>query len=73
MQKMQLVSKYQKLVDFFGSQSATADALGIRQPSVNAWLSGKAKMSARLAIKAEKITNGKFKAVDLCPDLKGLL
>lgn len=73
MQKMQLVSKYQKLVDFFGSQSATADALGIRQPSVNAWVSGKAKMSAKMALKAEKATKGKFKAVDLCPDLKGLL
>ena len=70
---MQLANKYQKLVDFFGTQSATADALGIRQPSVNAWLSGKAKMSAKLALKAEKITDGKFKAVDLCPDLKDLL
>ena len=45
----------------------------LEQLSSIAWVSGKAKMSAKMALKAEKATNGKFKAVDLCPDLKGLL
>lgn len=61
---------YQRLVLYFGSQSKTARALGVRQPSVNAWLSGRAKMASSTAIKAEKATNGQFKASDLCPELK---
>lgn len=70
---MQLVDRYQKLVDFFGSQILTASSLGVTQPSVNAWLVGKTKMSPKVAITAEKVTKGEFKAVDLCPELKGIL
>ncbi|MFB6349451.1 Cro/CI family transcriptional regulator [Moraxella sp. ZJ142] len=61
---------YQELVNHFGSQVETARQLGITQPSVHAWLSGKARMGAVIATKAEIITNGKFKAVDLCPELR---
>lgn len=61
--------KYQKVVDYFGSQIKTAQKIGIKQSSVHAWLSGRAKMSATNALKIEKLTNGKFKAVDLCPCL----
>ena len=45
----------------------TAKALGVEQPSVSAWVKGKAKMSIGSALKAEKETSGKFKAVDLSP------
>lgn len=63
------MSIYQSLIDYFGGQRATAKALNCKQPSVWAWAQGKTNMSATLAIKAEIITNGKFKAVDLCPKL----
>lgn len=63
---------YRDLVGHFGSQIETASSLNVKQPSVNAWLVGKAQMSAETAIRAEKATNGKFKAVDLCPKLKGI-
>lgn len=65
-----LTIKYQELVEHFGSQTLTAKALDTKQPSVNAWLSGKTKMSERTAIKAQIATEGKFKAADLCPSLK---
>ena len=61
---------YKDLVSYFGSQTETARRLGVKQPSVNAWLSGKAKMSSVTAVVAEEVTNGKFRAVDLCPQLK---
>jgi len=65
-----LVCKYKELVEHFGSQTLTAKALEIKQPSVKAWISGKTKMSEKIAIRAQVATNGKFKAVDLCPALK---
>lgn len=67
MQNMQ--EKYQEVVNYFGNQVRTADKIGVKQPSVHAWLSGKAKMSSENALKVENLTNGKFKAVDLCPRL----
>lgn len=60
---------YQKLVDYFGNQTKTADKLKVKQPSVSAWVVGKAQMSAVSAKRAEKLTNGKFRAIDLCPRL----
>lgn len=62
-------TNYKSLIDFFGNQVKTAQALQVTQPSVNAWLKGKTKMSATVAIKAEKLTHGKFKAYELCPKL----
>lgn len=60
---------YQRLVDYFGGQQATATALNVKQPSVSAWVSGKARMSAIVALRAERKTEGAFKAIDLCPQL----
>lgn len=60
---------YKDLVDFLGGQTKTAKTLKIKQPSVFAWISGKSKMSAHTATLAEKLTQGKFRAVDLCPRL----
>lgn len=61
---------YQKLVEHFGNQQKTAKALNVSQPSVNAWVLGKTNMSALVAIKAERATNGIFKAHDLCKRIK---
>lgn len=64
-----LHESYSQLVSHFGGQQKTAEALGCTQPSVWAWLQGKANMSAPLALKAERLTDGEIKAVDLCPAL----
>jgi len=61
---------YVQLVSFFGSQTKTAQALSIKQPSVNAWLTGKSQMSEKIALRAERVTKGRFKAYQLCPTLK---
>ncbi|WP_180102179.1 MULTISPECIES: YdaS family helix-turn-helix protein [unclassified Acinetobacter] len=61
---------YQSLVEHFGSQECTAEALLVKQPAVSGWVRGTKKMSERVALRAEKSTDGKFKASDLCPALK---
>ncbi|NNP70830.1 MULTISPECIES: Cro/CI family transcriptional regulator [unclassified Acinetobacter] len=61
---------YQSLVDHFGGQENTANALKVSQPSVSGWVRQNKNMSELVAIRAEKATDGKFKAVDLCPSLK---
>lgn len=68
----ELVCKYEEVVAHFGSQTLTAKALDLEQPSVNAWLKGKTKMSEKTALRAQLASNGKFKAVDLCPSLKSV-
>ena len=59
-----------RLVAYFGgTETLTADAVGVRQPTVNAWLNGRHGISAITALKIERMTGGKFKASDLCPQL----
>ena len=60
---------YQKLVEHFGTQQKVAEALRLDQGTVSGWVRGKHGMGAGSALKAEAITEGKFKAVELCPDL----
>lgn len=61
---------YQELVDYFGGQQKTAVELNVKQPSVHAWVVGKTKMSALVALRVEQKTNGKFKAAELCPQIQ---
>lgn len=63
---------YNELATLFKTQQDMADNFGCSQPLVHKWLSGKQKMTAHFAMKAERLTNGKFKAIDLCPKLKEL-
>ena len=60
---------YQRLVKYFGTQQKAAEALGLDQGTVSGWVRGKHGMSPVSALKAEAITGGEFKAVELCPDL----
>ena len=60
---------YNQLAKRFATQQEFANALGVTQPAVYKWLSGQACMSARNALKAERITHGEIKAEDLCPEL----
>lgn len=57
------------LVKHFGSQDATATALNVKQGTVSGWVRGVHGCSAEVAMRAERITNGLFKAVDLRPSL----
>ncbi|WP_038342276.1 Cro/CI family transcriptional regulator [Acinetobacter sp. A47] len=61
---------YQSLVDYFGGQESTANALKVTQPSVSGWVRQTKNMSELVAIRAEKETKGLFKASDLCPSLQ---
>lgn len=70
MQKQDLQIK--RLIGFFGGQTETANAMGVKQPAVSSWLNGSSKISEFNAMKAEKLTNGEIKAVDLCPKLADL-
>ncbi|KYQ83542.1 hypothetical protein AWW72_13215 [Acinetobacter sp. NRRL B-65365] len=58
-----------EVVEHYGSQRKTAEALGITQPTVNHMLSTK-QISVEIALLIQKKTNGKFKALDLRPSLK---
>lgn len=60
---------YKQVVEHYGTQQKMADAIGCSQTLVWRWLNGRAKMPTHFALKVEKLTNGKFKAVDLCPRL----
>lgn len=59
----------QDLIKSFGSQTKLAEALNIKQGTVTGWLYKKHGISERNALKIEKMTGGKFKAVELCPRL----
>ena len=67
---MSFIKNYKNLVKHFGSQQKTADALGCSQPAVIKWLKGAALMSSAVANRAQKATNGEFKAIDLSPDIR---
>lgn len=58
-----------KLVEHMGGPTECARQLGVSQPTAWNWANKDHGMSAVNALKAEQITGGKFKAVDLCPDL----
>lgn len=70
MSNKKLIALYEKLVEFLGGQTETAKVLLIKQPSVNAWLKGKNLMSEVVAMRAQRVTKGRFKAKELCPSLE---
>ncbi|WP_053982253.1 YdaS family helix-turn-helix protein [Marinagarivorans algicola] len=61
---------YKKLVKRLGGTKKASRALNVSMPSVCGWVSSKHGMSAAVAIRAERVTDGEFKAEDLCPALK---
>lgn len=50
-----------KVVDHFGSQSELSRVLGISRYLVSQWVSGKASMQLKHALKIQLLTKGKFK------------
>ncbi len=59
-------------INLMGSQQKLADACGVKQPSVWAWLHGKKKVSAENAMRIEIATKGKVPAYKIRPDLTDL-
>ncbi|MBV8045117.1 helix-turn-helix domain-containing protein [Pluralibacter sp.] len=59
-------------IEFVGSQQKLADACGVKQPSVWAWLHGKKKVSAENAKRIELATGGHVPAYQIRPDLSDL-
>ncbi|EXF95774.1 regulatory protein [Pseudomonas fluorescens HK44] len=62
-------NSFEKLVDHFGSQMATAAALGVKQGTVSGWVRGLHGCTAEVAMRAEIATAGAIKARDLRPSI----
>ncbi|MDT8895664.1 Cro/CI family transcriptional regulator [Halomonas sp. I1] len=62
---------FEKLVRHFGTQTRAAEALGVDQTTISGWVRGVHGMSPVVALRAEKLTAGEFKAADLCPAVFG--
>tara|TARA_R110000868_G_scaffold386807_1_gene655221 strand:- start:827 stop:1045 length:219 start_codon:yes stop_codon:yes gene_type:complete len=54
-----------------GSQSKLADILGISQQGVSYIINHAETVSAEIAVRIDKFTNGKIKKADLRPDIFG--
>lgn len=63
---------YQKLLDDLGGPKKAAIALKVAQSTASGWKLGQHGMSARTAIRAEQLTKGRYKAVDLSAELSDL-
>ncbi|MBC8994949.1 helix-turn-helix domain-containing protein [Pseudomonas sp. N40(2020)] len=61
-----MAKKISELINHFGSQSKTGEALGVSQATVSYWLSGSQKVSPEKALLAETLTHGAIKASSLC-------
>ena len=66
---MSQTSTFQNLVGFFGTQIKTAELLKVDQATVSGWVRGKHGMSPAVALRAEKLTNGRFTAAQICPSV----
>lgn len=54
-----------KLIDFYGSRSRLARALGVHRAAVTQWCD-QGGLPPKRAIQVEQLTGGMFKAVDIC-------
>lgn len=59
----------ERLIEHFGSQQATAAALGVKQGTVSGWARGVHGMSAESALRAEIVTAGAVRAIELRPSI----
>jgi len=69
MSRLNMNETIRQLIDYFGTQIATAEALGASQATVSGWLHNVHGMSPVTAMRAERVTRGKVKAAELCPSL----
>lgn len=66
---MDQTSIFQSLVSHFGTQIKTAECLKVDQATVSGWVRGKHGMSPAVALRAAKLTGGRFTAAELCPSV----
>lgn len=59
-------------IEIVGSQQKLAEACGVKQPTVWAWLHNKKKASASSAVRIQRATNGEVLAYQVRPDLPDL-
>lgn len=59
----------QAVIDYFKTQKAAADVVGIRQATVSHYLNGKLAVPMETAFEWQKATNGQVLAERLCPKL----
>lgn len=59
----------QKAVNFFGSQSGLAKAVGKKQGHVWWWLNKSTRVPVEIALRIEKATRGEISREELRPDL----
>lgn len=57
------------IAHFGGTETSCATAVGVSQPTVNAWRRMRHGISPKAAIRIEKASSSSFKAIDLCPEL----
>ncbi len=60
----------QRVIAHFGSQDKLGKALDISQSAISQWLNNRCGIEPYNALKIEILTNGEFKALDLCPNAK---
>ena len=66
-QKRKQKKQVPELIEYFGTQTQMARAIGIHQGGISSYLNGRHGISQTVAKTIERVTEGKFKAVDLCP------
>ena len=59
----------QAVIDYFKTQKAAGDIVGIRQATVSHYLNGKLSVPMETAFEWQKATNGEVSAKRLCPQL----
>ena len=72
MRLFMVIEAISSAIKIVGSQKKLAEACGVKQPTVWAWLHGKKKASANNAIRIEKATNGEVQAYQIRPDMPEL-
>lgn len=58
-----------ELIAEYGSQEKLARAIGVKQGTITGWIHGKHGINELNALRIEKMTNGRVRAIDLCPRL----
>lgn len=66
---LQQIAQVNRMIDYFGSQTAVADQLGVTRQAVSLWLS-KGKVSKSGAYRAEIYDPKYFKKEEIRPDVK---
>lgn len=63
------IEQLDKLIEYVGGQKNLADFLDVSKQTVWNWVL-RGRISATAALKVEGLTNGKFKASEMRPDVK---